>query len=234
MQTHERRATRLGRRSLLERQGAFGLPVCVLGQLSTKGVTVDVPVAPTLRPQRVRVFVDFWNFQLSANDVLGRSFRPDWSTLSRWLGVEAAALISGVVASDLQFEGSAVYLSVGKGVGDVRLREWATRFLDRVAGVTVVLKERVKKHPPMCQSCHRPVGTCCHCGVPLSLTEEKGVDVAIATDMIKLAWEDAYDWAVLVSSDRDFIPAVEFLNAKGRKVLHAGFPPRGSDLAAKC
>ena len=75
---------------------------------------------------------------------------------------------------------------------------------------------------------------CCYCGERLSLTEEKGVDVAIATDMIKLAWEDAYDWAVLVSSDRDFIPAVEFLNAKGRKVLHAGFPPRGSHLATRC
>ena len=195
---------------------------------------MEITVAPILRRQRVRVFVDFWNFQLSANDVLGRSFRPDWNTLSRWLGVEAAALISGVAESDLQFEVSTVYLSVGKGAGDARLREWATRFLDRVAGVTVVLKERVKKHPPVCQSCHRPVSACCHCGIPLSLTEEKGVDVAIATDMIKLAWEDAYDWAVLVSSDRDFIPAVEFLNAKGRKVLHAGFPPRGSELAAKC
>ena len=75
------------------------------------------------------MFVDFLNFQLSANDVLGRSFRPDWSTISRWLGVEAAALISGVAAFDLQFEGSTVYLSVGKGAGDVRLREWATRFL---------------------------------------------------------------------------------------------------------
>ena len=195
---------------------------------------MNVPVSPILRPQRVRVFVDFWNFQLSANDVLGRSFRPDWSTLSRWLGIEAAALISGVAASELQFEGSTVYLSVGNGAGDVRLREWATRFLDRVAGVTVVLKERVKKRPPICQSCHQRVETCCHCGAALSLTEEKGVDVAIATDMIKLAWEDAYDWAMLVSSDRDFIPAVEFLNAKGRKVLHAGFPPRGSQLATKC
>jgi len=197
-------------------------------------MTVDVPVAPILRPQRARVFVDFWNFQLSANDVLGRSFRPDWSTLSRWLGIEAAALISGVAASELQFEGSTVYLSVGNGAGDVRLREWATRFLDRVAGVTVVLKERVKKRPPICQSCHQRVKTCCHCGAALALTEEKGVDVAIATDMIKLAWEAAYDWAMLVSSDRDFIPAVEFLNAKGRKVLHAGFPPRGSQLATKC
>ena len=35
MQTHERRATRLGRRSFLERQGAFGLPVLVLERLST-------------------------------------------------------------------------------------------------------------------------------------------------------------------------------------------------------
>jgi len=83
--------------------------------LEEKGIDVRIPVAPILRLQRVRVFVDFWNFQLSANDVVGRSFRLDWSTLSRWLGVEAAALISGVAASDLQFEGSTVYLSVGKG-----------------------------------------------------------------------------------------------------------------------
>ena len=110
----------------------------------------------------------------------GRSFRPDWSSLSRWLGVEVAALISGVAASELQFEGSTVYLSVGKGAGDVRLREWATRFLDRVAGVNVVLKERVKKRPPICQSCHARVEIRCHCAAALSLTEEKGVDVAIA------------------------------------------------------
>jgi len=83
--------------------------------LEEKGIDVRIPVAPILRLQRVRVFVDFWNFQLSANDVVGRSFRLDWSTLSRWLGVETAALISGVAASDLQFEGSTVYLSVGKG-----------------------------------------------------------------------------------------------------------------------
>ena len=108
----------------------------------------------------------------------------------------------------------------------VPLKTWQDRFAD--------WPWVVRKHPPVCQACHRPIGTCCHCGTPLSLTEEKGVDVAIATDMIKLAWEDAYDWVVLVSSDRDFIPAVEFLNGKGRKVLHAGFPPRGSELAAKC
>ena len=65
-------------------------------------------------------------------------------------------------------------------------------------------------------------------------TEEKGVDVRIATDMIKLAWVDNYDTAVLVSSDKDFIPLVEFLETRGVKVLHGAFPPQGSHLSAAC
>ncbi len=54
------------------------------------------------------------------------------------------------------------------------------------------------------------------------------------TDMIQLAWENSYDIAVLVTSDRDFIPAVEFLSSKGKKVVHAGFPTRGFDLSRRC
>lgn len=63
---------------------------------------------------------------------------------------------------------------------------------------------------------------------------EKGVDTLIATDMIRLAWEEAYDVAVLASLDSDLKPAVEFLNLKGRKVVQAGFPPSGVDLATAC
>ena len=65
-------------------------------------------------------------------------------------------------------------------------------------------------------------------------TIEKGIDTAIVTDMISLAWESAWDGAILVSSDRDFIPAVEFLTVKGRRVINAQFPPTGMDLARAC
>ena len=65
-------------------------------------------------------------------------------------------------------------------------------------------------------------------------TIEKGVDTYIATDMIRLAWENAYDLAVLATSDSDLVPAVEFLNLKARKVVQAGFPPSGVDLATAC
>jgi uncharacterized LabA/DUF88 family protein len=52
--------------------------------------------------------------------------------------------------------------------------------------------------------------------------------------MIRLAWEDAYDVAVLASSDADLVPAVEFLRIKARKVIQAGFPPLGVALATAC
>ncbi len=65
-------------------------------------------------------------------------------------------------------------------------------------------------------------------------TEEKGVDTRIVADMISLAWAKAYDVAVLVSSDRDFVPVAEFLQTKGIKVVHGAFPPKGIHLSQKC
>lgn len=75
---------------------------------------------------------------------------------------------------------------------------------------------------------------CPLCQQKIVATVEKGVDALLATDMIRLAWENAYDLAVLASSDSDLVPAVEFLNLKGRKVIQAGFPPIGVDLATAC
>lgn len=65
-------------------------------------------------------------------------------------------------------------------------------------------------------------------------TEEKGVDTRIATDMVSLAWADGFNCAVLVSSDRDFVPVAEFLQTRGIKVVHGAFPPSGSHLTQKC
>ena len=65
-------------------------------------------------------------------------------------------------------------------------------------------------------------------------TEEKGVDTRIATDMISLEWDGSYEAAMLVSSDRDFVPVVEFLIKKGIKVVHGAFPPSASELTQAC
>lgn len=46
--------------------------------------------------------------------------------------------------------------------------------------------------------------------------EEKGIDVKLAIDLIKLATEDVYDVAVVFSADTDLLPALEMAALWGR------------------
>jgi uncharacterized LabA/DUF88 family protein len=180
---------------------------------------------------RARIFIDFWNLQLSIYEHMGREYRLDWLKLSPCLINEAETILG----ESLRFDGTNVYISYNpKSDADRPLRGWAINVLDRFSGVNVTLKEREPKLPPVCPDCHTLVEDCPHCHKKMHFTSEKGIDTAIATDMISLAWEDAWDVALLVSSDKDYIPVVEFLGSKGKRVLNACFPPKGMHLARTC
>lgn len=47
---------------------------------------------------------------------------------------------------------------------------------------------------------------------------EKGIDVAIAVESLALAYDDAYDTAVLVSGDGDYVELVEAIKRRGKHV----------------
>ncbi len=181
---------------------------------------------------RVRVFVDFWNFQLSLNQAVS-GFRPDWAKLGHVLAREALQRVDD--AAHLSYQGMNVYGSYGESTRDRGLKDWAEKTLAGMSGVRVeMLPRQRKRRGPRCPSCYQEVSTCPACDADMRGTEEKGIDTRIATAMISLAWVDNYDVAVLVSSDRDFIPVVEFLETKGIKVVHGGFPPAGAELTRKC
>ena len=192
---------------------------------------------------RVRVFVDYWNFQLTMNEkeaadrgLADYRFKIGWRGLGPWLARKACETI-GVETGNHVFDGVIIYASYNPSTDEGRgFKKWATTWLDRQPGVSVQCLERKPKALPRCPTCHRAIDTCPHadCGQKIVATVEKGVDTLIATDMIRLAWENAYDLAVLASLDSDLVPAVEFLNLKGRKVVQAGFPPKGVDLATSC
>ncbi|NPB06538.1 MAG: NYN domain-containing protein [Aquificae bacterium] len=57
---------------------------------------------------------------------------------------------------------------------------------------------------------------------------EKEVDIMLATDMLALAFRDAYDTAVLVSGDSDFIHMVEEVQRMGKRVENATFKKTSS------
>lgn len=202
----------------------------------------STPATSEVHPiTRVRVFVDYWNFQLLLNQreaaergLEDYRFRVDWKRVGPWLARNACAII-GLPAHS--FEGVIIYASYNPKSAEGRgFHRWATTWLDRQPGIRVECLERKPKDPPRCPSCYRTIEYCPRpeCGKKLVGTVEKGVDTFVVTDMIRLAWEGAYDLAVLASSDSDLVPAVEFLTLKARKIVQAGFPPQGVDLATAC
>ncbi|MBK7764489.1 MAG: NYN domain-containing protein [Bacteroidetes bacterium] len=53
---------------------------------------------------------------------------------------------------------------------------------------------------------------------------EKGIDVMIATDIIAGAVEDKYDTAIVISSDADLLPAIDWVRKnRNKKVQYVGF-----------
>jgi len=53
--------------------------------------------------------------------------------------------------------------------------------------------------------------------------EQKEVDVAMACEMVVHALRGHYDVAIVVSGDRDFIPAIQHVQAAGKRVEVAAF-----------
>lgn len=64
--------------------------------------------------------------------------------------------------------------------------------------------------------------------------KEKAVDVQLAIDMYRLAIEDRYDAAYLLSADGDFTPPVEAVTALGKKVYGCTVRPAFSSALDKC
>lgn len=183
--------------------------------------------------QRVRIFLDFWNFQLTWNERTSKA-RCDWPRLAPLLN-DSCAVLLGPRSTDLDLLETRIYASVSEREGeDQRLKRWLDEYLNRLPGYNVQVRVREKRRLHVrCRNCGlEPV--ICQCGATLTKSIEKGVDTAIVTDMLGLAWEGAYDIAILVSSDGDFVPAVEHIQRKGLRIVNACWSGQGHNLAKNC
>lgn len=78
---------------------------------------------------------------------------------------------------------------------------------------------------------------CKTCGATHSTEEsrEKGVDIALATDMLSFGINDHYDTAIVVSGDYDYYRAIEEVQRNGKNVEIAYFKKSGiSDRFIRC
>lgn len=88
-------------------------------------------------------------------------------------------------------------------------------FFDKLRSleITVVTKP-LKYKDEQCKHCNK---------MDVHIPYQKGVDVALVTDVMGLAFEKAYDIAIIVSGDNDFVDAIEFIKSKGLKVWVVSF-----------
>ncbi len=157
----------------------------------------------------------------------------DWKNIGNIFAAEASKVL-GSPQSGYSYEGTSIYTSFNPSNEEGRkFRNWATSWLDRQPGINVHIRERKPKSLPVCSSCHEEITHCPHCSQQMSNTVEKGVDTLLVTDLIRLAVSGSYDAAVIASSDADMVPAVEFVHTLSKKVIQAGFPPIGVDLATQ-
>lgn len=182
---------------------------------------------------RVLVFVDYSNFRPSM-DRAEAGFRIDIRPLGRCLAQAALNTVDPDVG--LAYQGLRLYGSYDPNspAGATQLA-WYTNVAGSFPGVypTVVPRQR-ERSGPVCPACRTTIPKCPFCDSDMRGTEEKGVDTRIATDLISMAWDSNYDVAVLVSSDRDFIPVVKFLETRVIKVVHGAFPPAAAELSQAC
>lgn len=98
----------------------------------------------------------------------------------------------------------------------------------------MLVKERKPQNAIRYPSCRKSIIQCPHCTKSIQRTIEKGVDTALATDLIRIGIDGHYDRAVLVAADADHVPAVEFLGGRMKQVTHAWFKGHAHELRNAC
>lgn len=183
---------------------------------------------------KVKIFVDFWNLQLNWNEYhekLGAKER----VVIPWEKTLPQVLLNKV-GKDVEYAGTHVYASINpKSEKDRKLNSFLHQ-MDLFSGYKVIVKERKPAKQVRCthEGCRKKITQCPYCNNELIRTVEKGVDTSIAIELFHYALDNVYDTAILVSGDADFVPAIEYIQRRGNKIIHAGFKNQAFEVKKAC
>lgn len=185
---------------------------------------------------RVRIFIDFWNFQLGWNEFHRAAGREPKDARIPWDEALPRTLVERANPKGL-YVGTHVYASIDPQSGaDKRLNRFL-HAMDGFPGYSVTVKERRPASAVKCtnEKCRERIAACPVCKEPLRRTVEKGIDTALLTDLIRSAFDNTFDQAILVTEDSDFIPAVKFIQERWTKqIVHAFFRGKSDELRNAC
>jgi uncharacterized LabA/DUF88 family protein len=183
---------------------------------------------------KVKIFVDFWNIQLSWNEYHRKQGTIPPPRIP-WDNTLPQVLLKKVDKT-AEYAGTHVYASINpRSPHDRRLNAFLQQ-MDLFPGYKVLVKERKPAKPIKCsnEGCRKEIRYCPHCQKELIRTVEKGVDTSIAIELFHYALDNVYDKAILISNDADFVPAIEYIQRRGNHIIHAGFKNQAFSIKKAC
>lgn len=155
--------------------------------------------------KRVAIYIDGKNHM---KDIAGaaRNRWIDHRTMFEWL-------VSAVGGDDLA--SVHYYTGVPNPVEDASTRRSLTELLRRFEDIPGVF---VHRYPRQTAN-----WACSGCGTKESFTREKCVDTAMVADLVLHGARGAYDEAIVLSGDMDFVPGLDAVHALGKKAWVATF-----------
>lgn len=158
-------------------------------------MTTKVPKRPT--PLRVVVFIDGQNFYKDCKKIFGKG-----ETHPHLLGQK---LCSPPFGDDRQLKQVRFYTGIHTPDRKPRMHAYMTRRLEVMKAVGVWTFSRPLKYSPQWVK-NRKDGPEF---IEIQQGREKGVDVRLALDLVRLAVEGEYDVGVVVSTDTDLDEAIQ-------------------------
>lgn len=175
--------------------------------------------------RNVKLFVDFWNFQLRWNDNMrsDQSGSPhlslNWTNLPEVLLAELPGIFGS--GQEYLYRGTHLFASVDPRAGskDEGLKRFL-HYLGQHTGFQVLVRDRKPKKD-----------WCPHCSKQIDRMVEKGVDASVVTALYEGAINNSYDIGLLLSNDADHVPAVRTIQDRlNKQVVHVGFKRGGSEV----
>ena len=153
---------------------------------------------------KVMVFIDYQNFNINLQEhYKGKTFKP-------------------INIIPLQSEVIKTYLFAYKPCDELRKLEKYSKYYDWLNSLRktpyleiIEGRQEIRTYDGIDFDINNP---------KTYFTEEKETDINLATHMLSKAFQNAYDIAILVSGDTDYIKVVETLHNIGKTVVIAHFP----------
>lgn len=168
------------------------------------------------KPDRIRVYIDGGNLYHGLEDNLGRH------------DVDYKLFCEKLAGPDRRFVRAHFFMAFNeKNKGEMQFRQ----HLKAMQGFLSIHEGRLakRKRDRVC-----PLGG----RYKHEYLEEKGVDTRLVCTLVEHTIADAFDVAILVSSDSDHIPGVQFVRRSRKRIENAFFPikPRmkSTELSRKC